>query len=169
MKNSFHKDVELLYRQYYGDVFRYVSLIHYVSSDIEDIVQNTFLKAMRGIAGFRGDSSIRTWLFTIARNESIHCSKKKRGNMPIDNMVHLNCGVNIDEAVCNKEAVDTIFKYMKRCDEPKRSLLALRLIGEQSFVEIGKILGKSDTWCRVTFMRAKNEIISKLEELDTYE
>ena len=89
--------------------------------------------------------------------------------MCIDNRMELTRFINIDEAVCNKEAADMIFKYMNCCDEPKRSLLALRLIGEKSFVEIGEILGKSDTWCRVTFMRAKNEIISKLEEFDTYE
>ncbi len=166
MKRYLHKDVELLYRQYYADVYRYISLIQYASSDVEDIVQNTFIKAMRGIADFRGYSSIRTWLFTIARNESISYSKKKGGDVPLDNMRDFNQYISIDETVCNKEAVDVIMKYMKCCAEPKRSLLALRLIGEKSFVEIGEILGKSDTWCRVTFLRAKSEIIGKLEELD---
>ena len=169
MKRYLYKDVELLYRQYYADVYRYISLIQYASSDVEDIVQNTFIKAMRGIAGFRGYSSIRTWLFAIARNESMNYSKKWAGDVPTDNKLDFNRSISIDEAVCNKEAADMIIKYMKCCDEPKRSLLALRLIGEKSFVEIGEILGKSDTWCRVTFMRAKNEIISKLEEFDTYE
>ncbi len=167
MKRYFPEDVELLYRQYYGDVYRYISLIHSIPSDVEDIVQNTFLKAMRGIAGFRGYSGIRTWLFAIARNESMNYSKKRAGDVPTDNRMDFSRSISIDEAVCKKETVDLILKYMNCCDEPKRSLLALRLIGEKSFVEIGEILGKSDTWCRVTFMRAKNEIISKSEELDT--
>ena len=169
MKRYFREDVELLYRQYYGDVYRYISLIQYSPSDVEDIVQNTFIKAMRGIADFRGYSGIRTWLFAIARNESMNYSKKKRGDVSIDNSVDFNRCISIDETACKKEAADRIIKYIHGCDEPKRSLLALRLIGEKSFVEIGEMLGKSDTWCRVTFMRAKNEIISKLEELDIYE
>ncbi len=167
MRRYFHEDVELLYRQYYGDVYRYISLIQYSASDVEDIVQNTFLKAMRGIARFKGHSSIRTWLFAVARNESMNYSKKRAGDASADNGMEFNRSISIDEAVCKKEAADMILKYINCCEEPKRSLLALRLIGEKSFVEIGEILGKNDTWCRVTFLRAKNEIISKLEGLDT--
>lgn len=156
-------DIEMIYELYYHDVYRYVALLNFNLSHVEDIVQNTFLKAMNGIDKFRNDSNIKTWLFTIARNESIRYSKKNLPVSSIDELPELANLINIEDIYCNKDIALQILEYINKCNEPKRSLLALHLIEEMSFVEIGRILEKSDTWCRVTFMRAKNEILVNLK------
>lgn len=156
-------DIESIYRAYYQDVYRYVLFLNYNPSVVEDIVQNTFLKAMTGIAGFRGDSQIKTWLLSIARNESIRYSQKEKYNYSLDEVPEPVSMSGIAESYCNKETVSYILEYIKKCPEPKKSLLILRIMDELSFVEIGKILGKTDTWCRVTFLRLKNELLKDCE------
>ncbi|MDD3429783.1 MAG: RNA polymerase sigma factor [Oscillospiraceae bacterium] len=155
-------DIESIYKAYYKDVYRYVQFISFDKQATEDVVQNTFLKAMQGIAGFREQSSLKTWLLTIARNESIrYAQKQKKYTEPISE--ELVSSINIENIACNHESTAQVISFIKNCTEPKRSLMILRLIDEMSFVEIGTVLEKSDTWCRVTFLRAKNELLKQLE------
>ena len=158
--------IELLYKDYYDDIYGYILMINYNHSETEDIVQNTFIKAMKSLNQFRGDSNIKTWLFTIARNECIRYPKSKALllNEQVITTVHSLC---IEDNYCNKEMTTYILNYISTCDEPIKSLFALRLQG-RTFVEIGKILEKSDVWCRVTYMRRKNELLTKLEILFDY-
>ena len=62
-------EVEVLYRQYSQAVYGYLLSMCRDRHAAEDILQSTFLQVIRGIAGFRGEGSVKTWIFTIARNE----------------------------------------------------------------------------------------------------
>ena len=158
--------IELLYQEYYDDIYHYVLMMHYNHDDIEDIVQNTFIKAIKGIGHFRGDSNVKTWLFTIARNECIRYPKSK--HVPINDQIAATIYIQgMEDNYCNKEITTYISEYIVNCQEPIKSLLALRLEG-RTFVEIGHILQKSDVWCRVTFMRKKNELITNVQTLFDY-
>ncbi len=58
-----------IYEEYKQDVFKYlVSLTHDVSLS-EDLVSETFLSALKSLHKFKGQSTIKTWLFSIARNK----------------------------------------------------------------------------------------------------
>lgn len=57
-----------LYRLHYDEVFRYVLYLQGDSATAEDLVQETFVRAMRGIAGYRRQASFSTWLHCIAVN-----------------------------------------------------------------------------------------------------
>ena len=59
----------------------------------------------------------------------------------------------------------SILTYIHTLEEPKKSLMILRLLEELSFVEISHIIEKSDTWCRVTFMRIKSSMLKELEDV----
>ena len=58
---------ETLVRRYSGMVFTLAARL-VGPLDAEDVVQETFLRAWRGLAGFRGESSVKTWLYAIALN-----------------------------------------------------------------------------------------------------
>ena len=61
--------------------------IHYIvqnHDDTDDVLQNTMLKAWKGIDNFRGESSITTWLYRIAYNESMTWMKQNKGMESID-------------------------------------------------------------------------------------
>lgn len=57
-----------LYRQHYADVHRHVLYLQGDVAIAEDLVQETFVRAMRGIGGYRGQASFSTWLHRIAIN-----------------------------------------------------------------------------------------------------
>ena len=69
----------LLVREYQERVYWHIRrLVHY-HEDADDVLQNTFVKVFRNIGKFKGDSTLFTWIYRIATNESItHLKKKKR-------------------------------------------------------------------------------------------
>jgi RNA polymerase sigma factor (sigma-70 family) len=156
-------DISILYKEYYKDLYGYIYMITLDSFDTEDVLHNVFLKAMKGLETFRGDSSLKTWLFTIARNECLNYMEKNKREVQTED-IDISIGVgNFEDKLVQRESVHRILQYIRSKEEPIRSLLILRLIEERSFVEIGRILGKTDVWCRINFFRTKKILIDLLE------
>ena len=63
-----------------------------------------------------------------------------------------------------REQVSKILKYIDNLEEPHRSLMVFRLINDLTFREIAIILGKTESWARVTFMRDKHKLLEDLKE-----
>jgi len=135
------------------------------SFDTEDILQNVFLKVIKGRKSFRGESSVKTWLFAIAHNECLTYLAKDKKKILVENAdnIIISLGYGADEILLQKETVKIILNFIQVQEEPIKSLLILRLIEEKSFVEIGRILHKSDGWCRVNFFRTKKKMIDLLD------
>lgn len=154
--------VEQLYYEYSDGVYRYLLSMCRNPQAAEDILQSTFLKVMGGIAGFRGDCTVKTWIFTIARNEYFRYFRKTPSHVPLDETVP--AAGDLAQDYGDREQIRRIFRYMEDLEEPQRTLMSLRILGGLSFAEISVILGKSEVWARVTFMRCKNKLLDQLEE-----
>ncbi len=162
-------DISVLYKEYYKDLYGYIYMITLNTFDTEDILHNVFLKVMKGLGTFRGDCSLKTWLFTIARNECLNYMEKNKREVQMED-INISIGVgDFEDKLVQRESVHRILQYIRSREEPVRSLLILRLIEERSFVEIGRILDKTDVWCRITFFRTKKILIELLENNDEAE
>lgn len=150
-------EIEQLYGQYYKDLYGYVfslTLNHYQT---EDIVSNTFLTAINSIHTFKQKSSIKTWLIGIARHEYYAYLKKNPLNMQLDSIqepTYLPIDNNTEE----------ILKAIQNFEEPLRQIMVLRLINQLSFVEIGMVVGRSETYSRVSFFRGKQKLVEVLND-----
>lgn len=71
-------DLEDIFREHQRGIYGYLLRITNDSTLAEDLAQEVFLRAFRHAPGFRGDSSVRTWLFVIAR--SVLASHYRRGD-----------------------------------------------------------------------------------------
>ena len=69
-------DFDLIYEQYFLDVYRFIFSLSRDEKISEDITQETFLKAMKNIKKFKGECDIKFWLFQIAKNTYFTYSKK---------------------------------------------------------------------------------------------
>ncbi|MFQ7523725.1 MAG: RNA polymerase sigma factor [Terrisporobacter sp.] len=63
--------IKKIYEEYKKDVFVYLMSLTNDACLSEDLVSETFLSAIKSIYRFKGESSIKTWLFSIARNKMI--------------------------------------------------------------------------------------------------
>ena len=156
--------VEELYKDYFHDVFLYIRSLSADEALAEDITQETFFKAIKSVDKFRGDCDIRVWLCQIAKNLLYtHNKKQKRYTGEEVPETVADTSVTMEELLENSQQSMDIHRVLHTISEPYKEVFTLRVFGELSFRQIGDIFGKTESWARVTFHRAKLKIIDELE------
>lgn len=151
-------DFEKVYSEYYDTVYRYILSLCKDEIWAEEITQETFFKALKKINSFRGECKLSVWLCQIAKNSfytqakkrSIECAESVLDSIPIYDTVQ--------QDLMRKEDVLAIHKVLHTLNQPYQEVFWMRTFGELSFREIGDIFGKTESWARVTYHRAKMKI-----------
>lgn len=155
-------DFEETYQSYFINVYRFVCSLTPDKNLVEEITQETFLKAMEAIEQFDDRKDILAWLFTIARNTYYsHCRRQKHLT---EKPEQVYCEDPLLERLIKREQADAIYSFLHRMKEPYKEVFTLRVLGELSYSRIGKIFGKSEGWARVTYYRAKRMITEHMED-----
>ncbi len=130
----------------------------------EELTAETFYQAFLHIEQFRGECSIDTWLCKIARNAFFKEQKKRNRFVQLESLPEIADERNIFDRLSNREKILKIFKCLHILSEPYKEVFMLRLFGELSFSEIAGIFSRTESWAKVTFYRAKEKIIRKMEK-----
>lgn len=145
----------VLYERYFGDIFRFL-LRRVGAKDLtNDLVQDTFLKAMLALPKYEERGvPFRAWLYRIALNElRMHWRKRKEVVMEIGVLeikgLSDEVGLEPDEAELNRLA-----NAMGRLDEAKARLIELRYMDGMSFAELGDVLGIGEDAAKMRTHRA---------------
>ena len=148
-------DFEEVYRRYFADVYKYVLALSRDEAVAEEVTQETFFKALTAIDGFRGQCQLRVWLCQIARNQYLTlCRERKRfaeqDAEPGDG--------GIEESFADRDAARTLHRLLHQLPEPYKEVFSLRTFGELPFSQIGELFGKTESWARVTYFRARQKL-----------
>lgn len=160
------QELDRLYRDNFIKIYRYILSISGDPHLAEDVTQETFFKAMQKLSSFRGDCSMTTWLCRIARNQYLnHASRQSR----IREIAKQHPPETVNESsaeteLIHKEQASEIIAALQKLEEPYKEVVSLRMFSELSFQEIGKEFGKSDSWARVTFHRAKLKLKEEMKD-----
>lgn len=154
-------DFEEVYNLYFRDVYKYALSISRDAAMAEEITQETFFKALQSIDRFDGRCRLYVWLCQIAKNTYLSlCRKQHRGEEfeeePGDD--------GIEDDVMAKEDSLAIHRILHDLPEPYKEVFSLRTFGELSFAQIAALFGRTESWARVTYYRAKLEIQKRIEE-----
>lgn len=125
--------------------------------------RSVFVKAMRSIDTFRGETDIRVWLCQIAKNCYFSHLKKQQKIIDIDEVEFTDSKSTIEEQVLNQSDAIQIHRLLHDLAEPYKEVFMLRVFGELSFKQIADIFQKTDNWACVTYHRARNKILSQME------
>ena len=160
-----------IYEEYKQDVFKYLVSLTHDTSLSEDLVSETFLGALKSLHKFKGESSIKTWLFSIARNKWYEYLRKEKVNISIDDLAYnyILSESDLDDVLIKRELYNKIINLLK--SEPPRTedIILMRIKG-YSYFEIGKKHNISESSARVIDHRTKKKIKNILaKEADGYE
>lgn len=129
----------------------------------DDLTAETFLKAVEKIDTYDPRYRPSTWLCTIGRNLYINECKKKRRQVPLEE--DLPCiSPSPESMLIQKEQTQLVIEAAKKLPPEQRRVLFMRLQG-LNFRNIGKALGKTENWARVTYFRAKGKILTEMEAI----
>jgi RNA polymerase sigma-70 factor (ECF subfamily) len=155
------------YQQY---VFTLVLRFTDNREDAEEISQDTFIKAYRSLADFRGDAKFSTWLYTIVRTSCItFLRKKKLDTTSIDNertilqLENRESGFSAN-SVEQKSRHAMVNAAIRLLSPDDAQLLTLFYKGEQTLEEIGRIMSLDPNNVKVKLHRARNRLREKMEK-----
>lgn len=163
-------DMETLYQLYFRDIYLFLMSLTHSEPLAEELTQETFFKALKSLNQFDGAQDIRAWLFTIARNCYYSDRRKKKRTVPLDEALppdHAPPAPDLEELLIDKDAAFTLHQCLHQLEEPYKEVFSLRVFGELSYAEIGKLFGHTANWACVTYYRAKTKLQQLLEEKDS--
>ncbi|MUV36684.1 ECF RNA polymerase sigma-E factor [Lentibacillus sp. JNUCC-1] len=153
---------------YSDDVYHF--LVYYAGSrDVEDLVQEVFIKAGRGMSNFKNESSPKTWLFTIARRVAIDESRKKK-RRGLDEAVEYDDGRAAaerrtpEEQLLSDETKQALYEAINRLKTSYRDVVMMRAINECSIAESAAILGWKESKVKTTYHRAIKALQKQMSE-----
>jgi RNA polymerase sigma-70 factor, ECF subfamily len=162
---------------YSGKIYRLATKMLNQQLDAEDVLQETFLKAYRGIKSFDGRSKISTWLFRIATNEALMVIRRKHPDtVSIDEPVETEEGeqepIQIvdwcclpEEELLSEETKERLDAAVQKLPEKLKVVFLLRDINDLSTHETAEILGLTETAVKTRLSRARLRL---REELSIY-
>ena len=156
-------EFERVYDQYFREVYLFVLKLSRNDKIAEEITQETFFKALKGIDEFQGHCKINVWLCQIAKNTYFtYLNKQKRYDTEeIEDIAGENI---IETLILKKEETFRLHKVLHSLDEPYKEVFTLRIFGELSFKQISELFERTESWARVTFYRGKQKIQEMLRE-----
>ncbi len=157
--------IEDWFEKYERDITSF--LTYYTGfTDVEDLVQDTFLIAINKISKFKGDSNPKTWLIAIARNIVIDRYRRKRVWQRIKHYFASGHGQvpGSEEIIIQNQEQQQLYDAIERLSSQQKEVVILRGILELSSKETGEILKYSPNKVNVTYHRALKKLKEFLEE-----
>lgn len=158
--------MDALVERHHGAVYRLALVLLSDPDQAADVTQETFLRALRGLSGYRGDASFRTWLLAIAGNEARGVLRKgiRRREEPLEYAAPLPDGMDGEAAVMQRLEVDRIRELLPGLPDKQRQAVLLRVFDGLSFREVGEAIGSSEGAARVNYFHGIGRLRAMLDQ-----
>jgi RNA polymerase sigma-70 factor, ECF subfamily len=158
---------EELIRRHGPALHRYARRMTRDADAVHDIVQETFVAAWRQMSRFRGDSQVRTWLFSICARKVVDSHRVKRA-IPIDDRliepVSAGAGSDPFATASNNAFMAAMELALAELPPRQRAVWMLREIEQLTFPQIGTILTLSPDAARGHHHRARTTLQQRLRQ-----
>lgn len=160
-------DFSRIYQSYYTRVHRYLRALSGSEQQADNLTQEVFYRALLHIGTYRDCGSMYAWLCAIGKNAWLDACRKQRRLVSMDDALPQMRGTSPDpEAVLlEQERQDALRAAILELPAEYRDVVILHVYGEIPLREIAAQKGKSESWGKVTFYRAKRLLAQKLEGL----
>ena len=159
--DSLELDFARVVREYKGTIYTVCYMFSKDEEEVADLFQDILVNLWNGFARFRGDSSVRTWIYRVSLNTCISAERKKkrRGDtVPLDMNINL-----FDESLEDMKQVRMLQSRISRLGPFDRAIVLLWL-ENLSYDEIGAIVGISAKNVSVRLFRIKEQLRNMSDE-----
>lgn len=161
-----------LYQAHYASIFRHVRYLTSASAPLEDLVQETFARALVALPGFDGRSPFSTWLHGVAVNVVRNHWRARQSTETahqrfedIHAVHHVAASNDVDRAHMNKRRAEAVYAILQTLPSHLREAFVLRDLEGFSPAEAAEQLGISSGNLSVRASRARERIRQELEAL----
>jgi len=154
-------------RQYQKPIYYYIRRMVLSHDDADDLTQQVFIKAWKGIDGFRGESKLSTWLYRIAHNECISFLRSAKRVLNVD-------AADVEHALGNALQADVLFTgdeiqaklqtAIALLPEKQKAVFIMRYYDELKYEDMAEITGTSVGALKASYHHAVQKIETFLTE-----
>src|SRR4051812_452214 len=133
---------------------------------IDELVQDTFVRAFASLDSFRGESSLRTWLFTIERHLMLdrrRAERRSRNTVSVEEGDHVSEYGALDSLIA-EEAQERVRKSLDVLSPTQREVFTLRVQQGLSYKEIAEVVGSTEGAARVHYHNAMKTVKEFLKD-----
>ena len=156
--------------KYQRRIARHVARYVKRASDVEEVVQDAFIRAFRGLASYRGDASFYSWLYRIATNAAFSFLKKSSSEIAVADERSdegFEPGVTDEQSpervLFARQIGEAVERAMARLQPELAEALVLFEVEGKSYKEIAEMLGTPIGTVRTRIFRAREFIARRLE------
>ncbi|MFN8021444.1 MAG: sigma-70 family RNA polymerase sigma factor [Acidimicrobiales bacterium] len=152
--------IEDIVREHSAAMYRVAISVVHDHALAEDVVQESVVKAWQALSGFRGDSSVRTWLLRITHNTAISALRKRRDDVvPPDDLPERAGNTSVEDSALVQADRDEIWEALRRLDPVSRAIVVLREVDRMSYEEIAEVLDLPAATVRTRLFRARQQLV----------
>ncbi len=155
-------DFEKIFREHGQFIFRFLMKLCGDAALAEELTQETFFRAYMNLSGLRNECKIAVWLCQIAKNAYFAWFNEQKKKKSMTERLIEDSVSDAAELFEEKELADRAFSCLHALEEPYKEVFMLFVFGGLALKEISTMFGKSESWARVTYYRAKQKIMEGL-------
>ena len=155
-------DFEMVFRDNNQFVFRFLMKLCGDVSLAEELTQETFFRAYMNLSALRSEEKVSAWLCQIAKNTYFSWFNQQKKYSPVAQTLPIDSTPDIAELFEEKELAGRAFSILHTLEEPYKEVFMLSVFGGLPLKDISGMFGKSESWARVTYYRAKQKIMEGL-------
>jgi RNA polymerase sigma-70 factor (ECF subfamily) len=158
----------LLVEKYQERLYWHIRRLVIGHEDANDVLQNCFIKAFRGIGQFKGQSKLYTWLFRIATNEAItHLNRNRRkATSSLDDETNLVNQLKADVYFDGDEIQLQLQRALLHLPEKQRVVFNLRYYEEMPYKDMAKVLDTSAGALKASYHHAVKKIENYFKNIE---
>ncbi len=161
------KALRLIVDKYGSKLYWHIHRLVLVHDDTDDVLQNTFISVWKNLKNFRSDSSIYTWLYTIATNEALTLIKKRerQSAVPLDDLESIFAISPEGETWFDgNEAERKLQNAILTLPEKQKVVFTMKYFEEMTYEDMSNILGTSVGALKASYHHAVKKIEHFLSE-----
>jgi RNA polymerase sigma factor (sigma-70 family) len=161
LKTDREKGFRLLVEKYSSRLYWHIRRLVILHEDADDALQNTFINAWKSLGDFRNESSLYTWLYTIATNEALALINKRKKNaaIPLEDLESLFANSLEGSTWFDGDAAQNkLQNAILRLPEKQRIVFNLRYYDEMPYEEMSKVLSTSVGALKASYHHAVKKI-----------
>ncbi len=157
---------EALYTTCFHKLYRFALNLSRSENEAEEIVQETFLRAMTN-AHMLPEDNLDAWLFRVARNVHISRLRKRQKEVGDTLLDMVPSGVDVETKLADQDQALHILRHLHTLEEPYKEVFTLRALGDVGYPQIAALFRKSESWARVTYYRARLLLTERMNKEGT--
>ena len=164
--DTLHKAFEELVKAHQEPLYWHIRKMVALHDDTNDILQNTFIKAWKGLNNFRGESTLSTWLYRIATNETLTFLEQKKQRA-------LTLGNDYQEELLQQLSADPYFdgdqlqltlqKAILTLPEKQRLIFNMKYFSDMTYEEISQVLNTSVGALKASYHHTSKKIEEQIK------